>query len=184
MLFAIPCELEANWVFRITESADKRPYWRAVRKAMLVLGTGPLAAVTAVGYALMWGITPAVMHTIFWLALAVWLAEVLIAGFAKVPFTCSYIPGKANVKLFWPLYLLALSAYAYGTARLELWLLAEPTRWVTACSALLLGLAFLRFYGHVLVRRSASFIYEETRDEALQEIGLTPHLSGGSRAGR
>ena len=68
------------------------------------------------------------------------LTELLLCRFRKVPFACSYVPGKANLKLLWPLYALALTAYASWTARLELWLLGRPLWWGIACGTLLAGL--------------------------------------------
>jgi len=172
VVFSIPTELDGNWIFRITESGDQRSYVRGVRKALFGLGTGPLAIVTATGYCIIWGAETALMHSAFWLVLALWLTELLTMGFGKVPFTCSYVPGKANIKLLWPLYLLALSAYAYGAARVELWLLKEPARWATTCAFLLAGLFVFRLYRNIVEPSDRALIYEESIDDAVQEIGL------------
>lgn len=43
--------------------------------------------------------------------------------FGRVPFTCPYVPGKANVRLLWPVYLMLFTTYAYTMAELEAWLL-------------------------------------------------------------
>ena len=38
VVFAVPTELGSNWLFQMTESSDKTPYYRGVRKAMALLG--------------------------------------------------------------------------------------------------------------------------------------------------
>ncbi len=83
-----------------------------MRKAQLILGTLPIAALLLPLYAVLWGPIVAGGHVIFWLLLAALLSELLLLRFHKVPFTCSYIPGKANVKLLWPVYLVALTTYS------------------------------------------------------------------------
>ena len=82
-------------------------------------------AMRAVPHLALWGSGLALAHTVFWILMAGALTELLLCRFHKVPFACSYVPGKANVKLLWPVYALALTAYASWTARLELWLLGK-----------------------------------------------------------
>ena len=139
LLFNLPSELEAHCVFRLTEADAKTVYLRAARKT-LWLALTPIVVVTLPGYWLLWGAGPALGHTVLWLLLAAALTEVLLIGFHKVPFTCAYVPGRANFKWLFPLYLAALNVYAYSTSRLEQVLLSDPVRWTAACGALLVGL--------------------------------------------
>ncbi len=136
-----------------------------------MLGIAPVALVTCPIYLALWGPGLAFQHTLFWLLMAGALTELLLCRFRKVPFACSYVPGKANVKLLWPLYGLALTAYASWTAQLELWLLARPVWWGVACGAMLTCLI-------VAVRRRRTFTsstpltYEEAVDPTVQVLGV------------
>ena len=40
-------------------------------------------------------------------------------GIDKVPFTCTYVAGKARFVKLWPVYLTAFSFYTYTMASLE-----------------------------------------------------------------
>ena len=172
VLFAVPTEIRANWIFQMTESKDKSAYVNGVRKAQLILGAFPIAALLFPLYAALWGTLVALGHMVFWLLLAALLSELLLLRFHKVPFTCSYVPGKANVKLLWPIYLVALTTYSYSTARLEVWLLADWTRWIIACGTVAACLAATIVYRRRATASTLRLSYEETPDATVQVLGL------------
>ena len=172
VLFTIPTEVRANRVFVMTEIDDKSMYLSGSRKAMWLLGALPIVAVTLPAYAWLWGPAPALGHTVFWLLMAGGLTELLLYRFRKVPFACGYVPGKANVKYLWPVYALALTAYAYWTARLELWLLAEPVRWGVACTVLVVCLGACIALRRRRLASSTPLTYEEEVEEAVQVLGV------------
>ena len=89
-----------------------------------------------------------------------------------MPFTCSYIPGKANVKLLWPVYVVALTTYSYSTARLEVWLLADWARWIVACGTVAACLAATIVYRRRATALAPQLCYEETQDASVQVLGL------------
>ena len=171
VMFTVPTEIRANWIFRMTEIDDRGAYLTGARAALWMLGIAPVALVTTPPYLALWGPGLALGHTAFWLLMAAGLTELLLCRFQKVPFACSYVPGRANVKLLWPLYALALTAYASWTARLELWLLARPVWWGIACGAMLACLI-------VIVRSRRTFTssspltYEEAVDPTVQVLGV------------
>jgi hypothetical protein len=43
-------------------------------------------------------------HVAFLAAFGLLIVELALTGFAKVPFTCSYLPGKANLKIMFGVY--------------------------------------------------------------------------------
>ena len=54
------------------------------------------------------------------------LAELLVVGLCKIPFTCTYLPGRSEVKTMWPLYVTAFTTFSYSMAGLELQMLRQP----------------------------------------------------------
>jgi hypothetical protein len=172
VLFAIPTELGANRVFRMTEIDDKTAYLNGSRKAMWLLGALPIALVTFPIYAVLWGAAPAFEHTAFWLLMSGCLTELLLSRFHKVPFACSHVPGRANLKYLWPVYALALTAYAYWTARLELWLLAETVRWSIGCGVLLASLGICIARRRRRLASSTPLTYEEEVEASVQVLGV------------
>ena len=172
VLFAVPTQIRANRVFRMTEIDDKAVYLNGSRKAMWLLGALPIAVVTFPIYAVLWGAAPAFEHTMFWLLMSGCLTELLLYRFHKVPFACSYVPGRANLKYLWPVYALALMAYAWWTARLELWLLAEPVRWSVACAVLLACLGVCIALRRRTLASSTPLTYEEEVEATVQVLGV------------
>ena len=83
-----------------------------------------------------WGPAVAAAHAAYVLTLAWLLVEALMWRFGRVPFTAPYVPGAANVRLLWPLYLMLFTTYAYTMAELEAWLLARPALFTTAVAAM------------------------------------------------
>ena len=171
-MFAVPTEIRANWVFRITEVDDRSAYLTGARTALWMLGVAPVALVTCPIYLALWGPRLAFAHTVFWVLMAGMLTELLLCRFHKVPFACSYVPGKANVKLLWPLYALALTAYASWTARLELWLLGSPLWWTVACVTLLACLVIVIACRRRAFASAPPLRYEEAVDPAVQVLGV------------
>jgi hypothetical protein len=92
VVMTIPIALRANWVFRITMLRDEERYLGAVRRAFVGLGLGPVLIVLGLVFAVLWPIHVVVLGLWAWI-----LVECALAGFAKIPFACSYLPGKANL---------------------------------------------------------------------------------------
>ena len=172
VIFTVPTEIRANWIFRMTEIDDRGAYLTGARAALWMLGVAPVALVTTPLYLALWGPGLALGHTAFWLLMAGMLTELLLCQFHKVPFACSYVPGKANVKLLWPLYALALTAYASWTARLELWLLGSPLWWTVACVTLLACLVIVIACRRRAFASAPPLRYEEAVDPAVQVLGV------------
>ncbi len=100
-----PAHLGANWVFRMTEQAGQpRAYAKGVRAAAIRLIVAPILGALFVPAAWVWGLLPALLHTAFAAALALLTIEGLFASLSRIPFTCSYRPGKANLRATWPLH--------------------------------------------------------------------------------
>lgn len=174
VLFTLPTEIGAGWIFRMTEADDKRDYMSGVRKAAFVLGVAPVAVITLPIYAALWGLLPAFAHTAFWCLMAAMLTEAVLWTFCVVPFTRSYVPGRANFKLMWPLYLLAMTSYGYTASHLALWLLRDPARWGAACAVLLGALVSLRMYRSLKLSRNGPFVFDDSLEPHVQRLGIVP----------
>ena len=60
------------------------------------------------------------LHTVFQFATGALLIELMFWTFDKVPFTCSYFPGKTNLSILFILYLYGFTTYSFHLADLEL----------------------------------------------------------------
>jgi len=133
-VFTVPAELRANWLFQVSDRGEARQCLAGVKKAMIVLGVVPLFALLLPLHVLFWGWRAAALHMFFGLVISCLLVDVLLLNFEKFPFTCSYLPGKANLKVSWPLYLFGFTTYVSVFLTLEYWMFREPIRfaWLAA----------------------------------------------------
>jgi hypothetical protein len=128
--FGFPAELDANWIFRITEENNGRECLAGVRKAMIALAIVPLFALVLVVYSALWGFAVSVLTSLFGILLALILVELLLYSYHKIPFTCSHLPGKLNLPLTGAIYWFVFAFYAYSMASLEEWMFHVPVAWI------------------------------------------------------
>ena len=114
-----PAELASNWVFRLTESSWAEVARTATRKRVLVGGLLPVLLLTLPFEIAVWGWAQGAMHFFFQLTCGALLIELLFWTFTKVPFTCSWCPGRMNVALLAVAYLYGFTSYSFRMADLE-----------------------------------------------------------------
>jgi hypothetical protein len=167
--FNMPYQLPANWMFQVTDSGDAREHVAATRKWVAFWGLLPLALFAAAlefGY---WPWKDAVLHLAFESVVSLILLQVLFFSFRKVPFTCSYYPGKKNLAILMGVYLYGFTTYSSTMVALESWLVVDVRR-LFAFVVLALGLILI--LSSAGSRRRARLIWEEQSDAQLQSLGL------------
>ena len=101
-VFSLPISLNANWVLRITQLRPTPDYTAATRITLILLAVAPILVAAAILSATFRPLHVVAVHLLILLLLGALLAELSLIGFYKVPFTCSYLPGKSNVQfIFW-----------------------------------------------------------------------------------
>jgi hypothetical protein len=99
---SIPISLPANWIIRVTQVRSAKDYHRAIRWSWLTLGVAPVLVSIAAFLLAASPWRPALGHfcVMFWLGIL--LVEICLYTLRKIPFTCSYLPGKAGIHIaFW-----------------------------------------------------------------------------------
>ncbi len=157
----VPVSLEGNWIFQMTEQKDIRHYFSGLRKAILILNLIPLFAILFVFFCFLWNGPMAFQHCLFGLVVSVLMMEVFFLTFNKIPFACTYLPGKEKLQLFWIIYLFAFLAYINLLSWIELQLLKAPTN-----SFIFFGIAFfiifgIRMYQYFFFYKRTGIKYEE-----------------------
>jgi hypothetical protein len=118
-VFSMPLELRANWIFRITAVRGAPEYMAAIRRSLIVLGVAPVWGASAVLFLSIWPPWPAAAHLAVLGFLGILLVDLRLHGFQKVPFTCSYMPGQANVHVTSGAYGIVLLALAEIGVQIE-----------------------------------------------------------------
>jgi hypothetical protein len=170
-VFPLPISLTANWVLRITQLRPPQRYITAVWRSLLLLAVLPawLASV-----ALSFPYRPlaqAGTHLGVLLVLGFIFADLCLVGFYKIPFTCSYVPGKSNFQyVFWT----GLGAFVVLLVfmhQIEYPALHSPKKSTYLLLVLGTAAAVLRIYNHMQAK-SAILYFEEPPQEVILKLGL------------
>ena len=128
-IFPLPLALSANWVFRITQVHKSVAYFAAVRRSLYALAGVTVWILSAVFFLAVWPVWSALQHIAVLFLVGVWLVENSLHEFQKIPFACSYLPGKANLNVKLGVYALAFLFFADRGVAIELWAMHDIARW-------------------------------------------------------
>jgi hypothetical protein len=145
-VFNFPAELRANWIFQVCENEERLPHLRAVRKWIVLMGVAPLFALLAPVEVWFRGWALAFVHITFALVLSMVLLNLLLVWFRKIPFTCSYFPGKTSMAVMFFIYLTGFATYSWSMADVEARLIRAPAGLVlfyVCAAAVIWGLTLL-----------------------------------------
>lgn len=135
--FALPSALPANWVFRITAVHRPASYFVAVRKALLGVTAVPIWLACAAIYFSVWPSAAVWEHMAVLILFGIVLLEMSLHHFHKIPFTCSYLPGKANLRLKLGVWAIPFLFLCDRGVAVEAWALERFARWAVLCAILL-----------------------------------------------
>jgi len=171
LVFTIPVTLQANWVFRLLEGDHRTEWLDAVESSFYVLALLPVLLVAPVFQVPLmgWRLLPA--HLAICTLLMLILVELMLWEWQKVPFVCSYLPGRRNVALTFILYWFGFSLYALTMTRFEVWSLRSLPRWLILAGLLLAIFAKVR----ELRRETWGLLplkYEEEPEKTVETLGL------------
>ena len=172
-VFALPLELRANWIFRTIPIGGAPECLRAGRRALLALSVVPLCALAAVVYFWLGPWRPVLQHLLVLALIGTILCEVCLQNFQKLPFTCSYLPGKSRMHMavlgVWPLLAFSAMGVAWESS-----ILNDASRY----AALVVGLSAVALLARWRAQRlarshDADVRFEEVMPPAVETLGLT-----------
>ncbi|MBS1805799.1 MAG: hypothetical protein JST28_20855 [Acidobacteria bacterium] len=171
-LFSLPISLKANWMLRVTQLRPTRDYIAATRRTLQLIGVLPVLAASA---ALAYHFRPlqhAYQHIAFLALFGCILVEVSLFHFDKVPFTCSFVPGKTNIQvIFWG------AAFAFMMLSLLFGIYELKALDRLSSYAILMGCSTTIVVGLWIFNRihagSAVLYYDEVLPEIITRLGLT-----------
>jgi hypothetical protein len=99
VVFSMPINLRANWIFRVTQVSGAKEYMAAIRRPLFVLAVAPVWILSAGILFSNWPWQLAADHLVVLGLLGLTVAYVCLAAFRKIPFTCSYLPGKSYLHM-------------------------------------------------------------------------------------
>ena len=126
VVFNLPLDLRANWIFRVMPFRAGPGCLKGRRRALLAISVAPALAIAAALVLPLWPWRPAVEHLALLAFFGVFLAEFSLSGVQKIPFACSYLPGKSHINITFLLWLYLVLAGVLGAAAGEIQALANP----------------------------------------------------------
>ncbi len=172
IIIDIPVALRANWIFQLTQIDATGTYLNGARRVLLVLAVIPIWVALA---AVMLCYSPSWRTGVHLVALALVgaiLTDAAILRLRKLPFACSYLPGKAKLHfLFWGGILVGLPLINQ-TGLLEFRFLATRAGSVEFL-ALLSSLALvIRWHNRNVGQVSNPIIFQEEEHQDLLALKL------------
>jgi pimeloyl-ACP methyl ester carboxylesterase len=161
-VFALPVELRANWVFKITAVHSPFAYSSAARRSLYLLAAAPVWIVAAMFYLAIWPGRPAAEHIVILIGAGVFIVERSLSGFRKVPFACSYLPGSGNLTVRFGIYailFLLIAETLFGQA--EFTLLHRLPGFAIAAAVVIALAAWMRWRTTNSARAYAQLQFEE-----------------------
>ncbi len=171
VVFSMPLALHANWIFRLTEVRGAPKYLAAIRRPLFVLAVAPVWTATAALLFSMWPWWRAAAHLALLGLWGIALAYICLRDFQKIPFTCSYRPGKSYIHMA-VLAALGLLLVISIAVRFELQALDDPAKFAVMFAILLVA-SFCARWAAVTASEEAAVQFEDLEPPAIQGLGLT-----------
>jgi len=172
VIFAMPLQLKGNWIFRVMPLPGSRKSLNAIRRSLLVLSVVPVWTVTAVALFWSWSWQLAAGHLIVLGFLGMILADLCLSGFQKIPFTCSYLPGRSPAHkgflTVWGTLFAAWSAIGFERRALE-----APVGYALMIAILCIAAGFARWW--TVTRANlpeAALLFEEAETPVIFALDL------------
>jgi hypothetical protein len=172
IVFSMPLDVRANWIFRVAPLRGGAEFLAATRRSLFVLAIAPVFAASAALFLFLWPWHAAAGHLILLLLLGTILAELCLHGFSKIPFTCSYLPGKSYAHMV-ILAFIVLQAVIWLSADYERSALDRPARYALLLAILCIATVGARWRTAVLAKQPESALqFEDDPIPVLQGLGL------------
>ncbi len=170
--FAMPLDLRANWIFRVIGVRGGLESLAASRRVLLLLSVTPVWLATAVVCLALWPGRQNAAHLMVLGLLGMIVADICLLGFRKIPFTCSWLPGKSRVNIAF-LGALALLSCGPNGALLERQALGHTGSMAVMLTLLVIAWVGIRRMTVARARREEQELrFEEEAAPVLQGLGL------------
>jgi len=163
----IPFFLEANWIFRITEGHNLNQYLSGLKKGIMFYVLFPLFSFIFLVFSFLYGWDIGFLHSLYGLVWGGLIIEVLFLRFHKIPFACSYLPGKAKVHIFWLGYFVTFLLYVSLISKVELALIQNPLFFFPFLGFNSLCFLGLRIYQNNYLFKKWHITYEDEPDPVM-----------------
>jgi hypothetical protein len=170
----LPVDLQANWIFRLTEDeATRADELGAVARTLHLLGVVlPLALLLPAGWAVL-GPRALYCTSMAWLCGLV-LVELQMIGWRRIPFTCSYQPSRQFVGQTMVVGLTAFGLFTTIGSWLASYSMRHPAGWL-AVASVLGGVCLALRRERLWTSRQAALMFEEVLPNEVEPLRLSEY---------
>ncbi|HEX4169278.1 MAG TPA: serine hydrolase domain-containing protein [Bryobacteraceae bacterium] len=172
LVFSLPLEVRANWIFQVVPPPGVPECLAATRRALYGLAIAPVLGAMAALFFRIWPWRAAAAHLVVLALLGVIVSELSLRRFQKIPFTCSYLPGKS----YFHMAALVFVGFAYKLnkgAALERSALEDPRRYAALVTVLAIAVGVIRWRTAVHAKSEEAVVhFEDEPEPAILRLGL------------
>jgi hypothetical protein len=172
VVFEIPVELRANWLFRLMLDPDQRECERLARNAILIFLLPCVFLLTFPLYAYLEGFLIACLHTLLVATWAALLTKILLVRFRKLPFTCSLPLFKQHSIVILLSFVFGYLIYALSTPEFESAALQQPLRMISLVPAAIVAWLIPHYLEKNTPEIDRRLIFEESPSRTIELLQL------------
>jgi hypothetical protein len=166
VLASQPVAPEANWIFRATETPRTEKYISGLKKTVVLKLILPLSGGVFALHAWFWDIRTTFLHAAFGLVLSILAVEAAFFRYRKVPFACTYVPGKFKLQFTVIPSLIGLLLTLMALASVEKIILRDPG-WGGVFLAVAAAVLFAIRVGNRRFYKTTPLLFEEEPEAAM-----------------
>ena len=169
---ALPMTHQANWIFRMTESDEgRREGMRAVNHVVATYVVGIPLAIAVLVMWLVLGPVHAIITGVIVAAVGMVFVHVVLTDWRRIPFTCTYLPGKRLVAHTLVFGFAAFALFTSAGALLVHVAMVKPSLSVTI-TVLLFVLAWFLRRRRLATWRETPLIFDDDLPDQPLQLGL------------
>jgi len=173
VVFEIPAELRANWIFRLTLDAERQECAPLARKVLLLATLPWIMALICGVYTYLAGLRAAFVHTALVMTWTVLLTNILLTRFRKLPFACSLPVFKQHSIVIVIGFGFGFLIYAVSTPDFESSALRQPIEMLTLLPVIAVAWFVPRYLEKNTIDLEKQLIFEEAAVRTVERLQLS-----------
>ncbi len=172
VVFEIPVELRANWLFQLMLDPDQQECKSLARNVILISLLPFLVLIAFPIYAYLEGFVVASLHTLLTATWAVLLTNILLVRFRKLPFTCTLPLFKQHSIVILLSFGFGFLIYALSTPEFESSALLQPWRMISLVPVAIVAWLIPHYLEKSTLEIDRKLIFEEAPSRTIELLQL------------
>ena len=173
LVFEIPVELRANWIFQLMLDRDHQESAPLAGRVILLAVLPWILAISFPLYLYLEGITIASLHTLLVVTWTMLLTKIVLVRFRKLPFTCTLPVFKQHSIVIVLCFCFGYLIYAVSTPEFESSALLEPLRLLILLPVIGVAWYIPHYLAKSTIDTEKRLIFEESPTHTVEALRLS-----------